>query len=264
MKAIGGAVSIDFERMLDGAESLAEFMDVLVEAQEDAIYAEVQKALMGAFSSMKAANKVTFGATFDPAAMMRLVNVVKAYGGSAVIFAAPEFIDWMGPDAIISATANVQGIYNPKDIEDIANTGRIKMFRGTPVVELKQSFADEDNDELMINPYYAYVLPAGKEKVVKILMEGQTQMYDATNRDNSIEINVYRKIGVGVVSQNNWGIARRYEAMTTTTAGQYKYDAADAKNATGTIIDGVNNDITMDINDESLGLNLGDDYMAKN
>ena len=32
MKAVGGAVSIDFQRMIDGAESLAEFMDVLAEA----------------------------------------------------------------------------------------------------------------------------------------------------------------------------------------------------------------------------------------
>ena len=37
MKAIGGAVSIDFDRMRDGAESIAEFLDVLVEAQIDAI-----------------------------------------------------------------------------------------------------------------------------------------------------------------------------------------------------------------------------------
>ena len=48
MKSIGGAVGIDFERMMDGAESLAEFMSVLAEAQEDAIYVEVQNALMSA------------------------------------------------------------------------------------------------------------------------------------------------------------------------------------------------------------------------
>ena len=32
VKAIGGAVSIDFERMMDGAETLSEFMAVLTEA----------------------------------------------------------------------------------------------------------------------------------------------------------------------------------------------------------------------------------------
>ena len=211
MKAIGGAVSLDFERMLDGAESLAEFMAVLVEAQEDAIYAEVQKALMAAAksASMPEANKLEITGAFDADAFAKKVNVVKTYGGSAVIFAAPEFVDFMGPDAIVPGAQAYQAVYSPKDIEDIANTGRIKMFRGTPIVELKQSFLDENNNVLMINPNYAYILPAGKEKVVKVLMEGATQMYDATNRDNSIEVNVYRKVGVGILTFNNWAIAYR-------------------------------------------------------
>ena len=203
MKAIGGAVSLDFERMLDGAESLAEFMDVLVEAQVDGIYGEVQKALMAAEKNMGAPNKYVGDYKADE--LQKLVNTVKAYGGSATIFAAPEFIDAMGPDAIVPA-GNFQAVYNPKDIEDIANYGRVKMFRGTPVVELPQSFLDEKNEQVMIHPEYAYVLPSGKEKVVKVLMEGQTQIWDYVNPDQSIEVNTYRKIGVGVLTHHNWGI----------------------------------------------------------
>ena len=37
-------------------------------------------------------------------------------------------------------------------------------------------------------------------------MEGETQIYDAVNRDQSIEVNTYRKIGVGILAFNNWGI----------------------------------------------------------
>ena len=224
MKAIGGAVSIDFQRMLDGAETLAEFMDVLAEAQEDAIYAEVQKALMAAASNarMPAANKLEITGTFDAEAFQKKINVVKAYAGSAVIFAAPEFVDFMGPDVIVPGATAYQAIYNPKDIEDIANTGRIKMFRGTPIVELKQSFLDENNNVLMINPNYAYILPAGKEKVVKVLMEGATQIYDVVNRDQSIEINTYKMIGVGIVTFNDWAIAYR------TGTAEDKSELADA------------------------------------
>lgn len=212
MKAIGGAISIDFQRLLDGAETLAEFMNVLTEAQEDAIYAEVQKALMAAASNsrMPAANKLEITGNFDADAFQKKVNIAKAYGGAAVIFAAPEFIDFMGPDAIVPAITGVaQGIYSPKDIEDIANTGRIKMFRGTPIVELRQSFLDGNNDTLMINPNYAYILPAGREKVVKVLMEGNSQIWDEVNRDKSIEINTYRMVGVGILTYNDWAIAYR-------------------------------------------------------
>ena len=211
MKSIGGAVSIDFQRMLDGAETLAEFMNVLTEAQEDAIYAEVQAALIAAASNtrMPAANKLEITDEFDGNEFQKKVNVVKAYGGSAVIFAAPEFIDFMGVDVIAPGTDAYAPLYNPKAVEEIANSGRIKMFRGTPVVELKQSYLDEKNEVLMINPNYAYILPAGKEKVVKVLMEGQSQIWDYVNKDQSIEINNYRMVGVGILTFNDWAIAHR-------------------------------------------------------
>ena len=206
VKAIGGAVSIDFERMMDGAETLSEFMDVLTEAQVDGIYGEVQKALMAAVenTSMPTANKVA--GAYAASDMQNLVNTVKTYGGSATIFASPEFIAAMGPDAIVPAVSGAQAVYHPDDIDAIHTLGRIKLFRGTPVVELRQSFLDETNTQVMIHPQFAYVLPSGKEKIVKIAMEGGTQMYDVVNPDQSIEIHTYRKIGVGILAFNNWGI----------------------------------------------------------
>ena len=213
-KAIGGAVSIDFQRMIDGAETLAEFMDVLTEAQVDGIYGEVQKALMSAAkeTSMPAANKVV--GSYSAQALQGIINTVKVYGGSATIFASPEFVAAMGPDAIVPAIPGVaQGVYASDDIDAIHNFGRIRTFRGTPIVELRQSFLDETNTQLMINPQFAYVLPGGKEKVVKLLMEGGTQMYDVVGADQSMEIHTYRMIGVGILAFNNWGIYQNLDIV---------------------------------------------------
>ena len=211
VKAIGGAVSIDFERMMDGAETLSEFMDVLTEAQVDGIYGEVQKALMAAVkeTSMPTANKVS--GNYAASDLQALINTVKTYGGSATIFASPEFIAAMGPDAIVPAVTGAQAIYHPDDIDAIHNIGRIRIFRGCPIVELRQSFLDETNTQVMIHPQFAYVLPSGKEKVVMIAMEGGTQMYDVVNPDQSIEIHTYRKIGVGILAFNNWGVYQNTE-----------------------------------------------------
>ena len=199
-QAIGGAVSIDFQRMIDGAETLAEFMDVLVEAQVEGIYGEVQKALISAVenTSMPTANK--YAGSYSASELQNLINTVKAYGGSVTIFASPEFIAAMGADAIAPNT------YADADINAIHELGRIRIFRGCPVVELRQSFLDENNNQVMIHPQFAYVLPSGKEKIVKIGMEGGTQMYDVTNPDRSMEIHTYRMIGVGILAFNNWGI----------------------------------------------------------
>jgi hypothetical protein len=132
--------------------------------------------------------------------MVKLVTTVKAYGGSAVIFATPEFIGAMGADAIAPNT------YHDDDIDAIHKTGYIKIFRGTPVVEIPQSYTDESNTETVINPQYAYVLPSGKEKVVKVVFEGNTQVRDLTNADGSMEIHTYKKMGAAILTYHNWGI----------------------------------------------------------
>ena len=205
--AVGGAVTIDFERMLDNAETMAEVMEVITEGLVDSTYVEVQRALIAAFEAQKVpgANRVTLN-KFDGEKMFKLCSTVKAYGGGAVIFAPPEFIAAMGPDAIVPVGTNYQGVYHPQDIDAIHNQGYINIFRGTPVVQMPQSFTDGTNEKVVMNPMYAYVLPTGRDRVVKVTMEGQTQINDFKNRDNSMEIHVYKKIGVGILTYNNWGI----------------------------------------------------------
>ena len=207
--AIGGAVSIDFERMLDNAETMAEVMEVLTEGLVDSVYVEVQRALLAAAdvntTKLPEANLMR-DAEFVPTNMFKLVSTVKAYGNNAVIFAPPEFINEMGPDAIVPVGTNYAGIYHPQDIDAIHNQGYINIFRGTPIVQMPQSFVDETNEQVVMNPSIAYVLPAGKERIVKVTMEGETQIHDFKNRDNSMEIHLYKKIGVGIMTYNNWGI----------------------------------------------------------
>ena len=205
--AIGGAVTVDFERMLDGAESLADLLDLVAEGLVDAMSLEVQRALRSAaqHTAVPAANRV--------------VTVVKNYGGmgsGAVIFAPPEFIAAMGADAIVpAAIAGAQSVYHPDDIDAIHYTGLIKLFRGTPVVEIPQAYVDENNEQVWIDPQLAYILPTGGEKIVKIVLEGSTQVWDAVNRDQSIEVNFYQKMGIGILTYSNWGVYQNTEIDNT-------------------------------------------------
>ena len=221
--AIGGACTIDFERMLDGAENMAELVGLLTEAQTDAVYQEVQRALKGALNAQgrPPVNKVSKN-TFDPDDMLGLIGVVRAYGNGAVIFAPPEFVAAMGPDAIVPVGTNYQGIYHPQDIDAIHNTGYINIFRGTPIVQIPQSFVDEKNVETWIDPQMAYILPTGGERVVKVVFEGATQVYDFVNRDQSMEIHTYRKLGTAILTHHNWGIYQN-TGITQTYKEMYPY-----------------------------------------
>ena len=205
--AVGGGATIDYERMMDGAESLPEVMDIITEGLTDAVFLEVQKALRAAFnaSARPAANKFT-GNSFISAEMVKLMGVVRSYGDNVVIFAPPEFIAAMGADAIVPVGTNIAGVYHPQDIDAIHNSGYINLFRGAPIVEIPQSFVDENNVSTWIDPQLAYLLPTGKEKVVKVVLEGPTQMSDYKNRDNSMEVFAYKKMGCGILAHHNWAI----------------------------------------------------------
>ena len=220
--AVGGAGTIDFDRMLDGSENMADIMDIITEGLTDSVFYEVQKALVAAYGAagVPAANQKE-GNNFVAKDMQDLVNVVRSYGTSAVIFACPEFVAAMGPDQI--GDVSYKAVYSPKDIEDIANTGYIKMFRGTPIVQMPQSFIDETNTAVALDPQYAFVLPTGGEKVVKVVLEGPTQMWMRDNRDQSMEINAYKKMGVAILTYHNWGIYKNTSLETTVVGHPYGF-----------------------------------------
>lgn len=216
--AIGGACTLDFERMLDGAEVMAEYMDVMTDALTDSIYLEIQKTLRAAVGTIKpTANKYVGSWSADQ--MVRLCNIVKSYGQGATIFAPPEFIAAMGPDAIVPVIASAaQGIYHPQDIDRIHYQGYINIFRGNPIVSFRQSYVDDENTKVAIDPQFAYILPTGGERIVKVVLEGQTQIWDWKNKDQSMEIDLYKKVGVGILSTRNWAIYQN-TAITTPLYG---------------------------------------------
>ena len=219
--AVGGGATIDFERMLDGAESLAEVVGIVTEGLTNAVYVEVERALIAAYDNMPSTNKYKGAWSADE--MVKLMTIVRAYG-SPVIFACPEFIAKMGADAIVPvSTGTGQGVYSPKDIEAIHDTGFIKVFRGAPVVEIPQSFVDETNTETYVDPSRAYVFPAGAEKVVKVVLEGATQIRDHENKDNSMEVYAWKKMGCAILHHNNWCIYWNSSIADTSAKDIYGY-----------------------------------------
>ena len=221
-RAIGGAAYIDFERYLCGDEDIAESTNLLLEGLQEAVYGEIQRALLAAVNAdNRPAKNKYIGAGFDADAMASLCAVASAYSasGSVVIYATPEFVAEMGPDAIgmpvygnalqnITAAGSYGGyatpVYNPRNIEEIATYGRIRTFRGNPIVEIPQSYTDETNTVTIANPSTAYIFPVGDTKPVKVVFEGNTQLDDWQHRDRSFEIEVYQRVGVAILTNYNW------------------------------------------------------------
>ena len=200
---VAGAGIIDFERYLDGMEDIADIYNIIVEGMTTAIFREIQGCLAASWNDTgrPARNKVSAN-TFDYQKMAQLVQVVSAYG-TPVIYCSQLFAAQMVN--VINTPAGLK--VSDKEIDEIRENGYIGKFAGAPVVVIPNSFEDEMNDKLVFDPRFAYVIPAGKEKLVKVALVGQTIIDEWKNTDRSMEIQGYKKIGVGIVSAPNyWGI----------------------------------------------------------
>ena len=191
--AIGGAAAIGFEEFLDGRVDWAELVNIVLEGMDELILREIAKALMSSIEQLPAANRVA-ASGFSEEGMDRLISVVSAYG-TPVIYCTREFATKMIPQA---------GWISDNMRDERWANGFLANYKGVRVILLPQSFEDETNATKVIDPGYAWIMPTGSsEKPVKIAFEGSAHMREVENDDWSREMQVYQKVGVGVMFTNN-------------------------------------------------------------
>lgn len=192
--AIGGAAQIGFEEFLDGRVNFAELIQIVMDGMNELIYREIAQALMSSVNQLPSANRVT-AAGFDEGGLDFLVNTASAYG-TPTIYCTREFAVKIVPsDGWISEA-----------IKDARwAVGYLANYKGARVVVLPQSFEDESNSMKVVDPGYIWVIPAGgNDRPVKVAFEGTTHTRERDNKDDwSRDIQVYRKVGVGVMMTNN-------------------------------------------------------------
>jgi len=189
--AIGGAAQIGFEEWMDGRVDFADVLDIVMEGLDSCIYVEIEKQLLGAVGIMQAANKRSV-AGWSETDMDALISIADSYGKSA-IYCTYEFAATMVP---------AQGWVSDEMRNQKWNNGYIANYKGHTVIVLPQSYEDETNKVKVIDPSFAYIIPVGAEKPVKIALEGQTIVDEYTNYDRSREVQIYKKIGVRAIFSN--------------------------------------------------------------
>lgn len=204
-QAIGGAGYVDFERYLDGLENMTEIYAIIQEGIVDRIFEMVQETLLQSWNAAgrPARNKVAANA-FNPTAMKKLCNTVAAYG-SPIIYCSPEFASEMTNAIVYNNTTKI----SDQDMIEVRDRGYIGKFQGVPIVVMPQSFTDETNTKLAMNPSFAYVIPSGREKLIKLGFEGSPYFreWDDHEGDNQVVLQGYVKVGIGMfTTPNYWGI----------------------------------------------------------
>ena len=194
--AIGGAAQIGFEEFLDGRVDFAEVLNIVMAGLDECIYMEIEKQLIGAAQNVQTANvnNMSTENTFNEKEMDRLLSISDSYGGRATIYCTFEFAATMIPS---------DNRWSNEMKNTMWNNGYLGAYKGHQVIVLPQSFEDETNSKKVIDPAYAWIIPTGAEKPVKIAFEGGTIVDEYTNYDRSKEVQIYKKVGVRAIFSND-------------------------------------------------------------
>ena len=192
--AIGAACQIAIEEFLDGRVDMATLIDIVMEGMDDKIYLEIANALIATVETIQTANKFESD-KFDEAEMDALLAVADSYGsGRSTIYCTFEFASTMIP---------AEGWVSDAMKDQMWANGYLGNYKGHQVIVLRQSFTDETNTKKVIDPAYAWIIPGGAEKPVKIAFEGDTCIKEEDNDDWSKGIHFYKKVGVAAIVNND-------------------------------------------------------------
>lgn len=190
--AFGGAANIPFEEYLDGRVQMSDVLDIVLSTLDEKIYLEIEKALIASVANLQASNKHSDN-KFDEVEMDKLLAIADSYG-QATIYCTFDFAATMLP---------AEGWVSNEMKNTMWNNGYLGNYKGHRVVVLQQSYTDETNSEKVIDPSYAWIIPGGSEKPVKVAFEGTAHMRETQNEDWSTTTHIYQKVGVGAMITND-------------------------------------------------------------
>lgn len=202
---IGLKVYAEFERLMMNLESFADLV------------AKIQKAIDEYVNETIYNSLITMGATLG----------TQWYKTGAITDATKKDFDTLIMDVGIASDSEVvvmgtraalSSVYDLNKVEwasnDVKNekylTGRFGYYNGVRLVELKQGFKKNDTTQYLISNNMLFIMPVGVEPMVKLVYEGDTQMYNiqdaGTNMDMTYSSEVQTKLGVGIITNRKFGM----------------------------------------------------------
>lgn len=208
----GIAIYSEFEKLLTGAEDFAKFITKLYEAVDRYVNETIYRAMMSAADQLPggaggSGQWVKTGALNESTreTLITLVEDVQmASGASEVII--------MGTKSALSKVTGLQNVdWISNDMkEERHTTGKIGMWEGIRLVEIKQGFALNDTSKYLVDDKVLFIMPVGKDnRFIKIVNEGEAQMRQVsdgtTNQDMTEDYRYMFKMGVGIQVNMRWG-----------------------------------------------------------
>lgn len=193
---ISVAPAVELEQLQNGQIDFSSLVNDAANAMEYEVMKKVQTTLYTAIQGLGTPNYGSGSGvttTIDP-----IITAVSRLGSPVVL----------GDVALLQKFVGIVGFNNwvaESIAVDFHRTGLIGNYRGARLVQLNNPLMyDTDMTTTVLDKGYAYVLPAGQDvskRPLKLVFEGDMQTYQQQyNQSRTLEIAMYKKIGVGVAS----------------------------------------------------------------
>jgi hypothetical protein len=195
----GVAIYEELERFLAGKVDWNKLIAKVQRSFNAQIAADINAALVAGYNSLNATYKVA--GAWDLTSFNNLVQHVEAATDRQAMVAGSR-------TSLQKATPSYVA-YNGELVANRNQDGFFKVIDGTTFMELKQSHIPGSDNFAIGN--FLLVLPAGEEKLVKLVLEGEPEIVEASNgnngnADDSVEYTFKKKYGVAVVTSTKYGV----------------------------------------------------------
>lgn len=182
----------ELPRVRAGLVDFNELIEDALDALEEEFYNKIYQTLVGTYANLPEANKETDTEVVENK-LDRLIQVVSSYGSPIILGTRVGLSELPHID---SAEADT----------DLYNQGYLGRYKGTPVVEMQNIVTDETNEEFVLEDRYLYIIPEGKDKIVKVGIEGDAYVREENGQDWTINFETLVQNGTAVLQNNYFAI----------------------------------------------------------
>ena len=195
-EAVQVAVYEELERLVNGDVDFNELIEIAKEALIEKMYGKIINTLSSIYDNLPSNNKAE-GTGLMPPLFDEVLNNIRAYDDPVIV----------GTHVALASLPIDAGTAPEADKLDIRNQGYLGMYKGTRVIKLDNSFTDSTNTEKVLRDDIIYILPSGKEKPVKVGLQGDAfSRLIEDNADWGTTFEMYFKFGISVPVLSNIGM----------------------------------------------------------
>jgi hypothetical protein len=189
----------EWQRFLSGKVDWAQMVNKVQRSFNAQIAADIYNAIVAGYSALNAPYKYT--GSFDITQYNTLLQHIRAATDRDPLVA--------GTRLALQKVVPPFVAYNGQMIEQRNQDGFFRIVDGVTHIELKQAHVP-GTDTFAIADNFLLVVPAGEEKIVKLVLEGEPEIVETTtmpgqNADDTVEYLFKKKYGVGVVTSTKFG-----------------------------------------------------------